>query len=297
MSNGITSSLLIKELREKTDAGIMDCKKALADANGDINLAVDLLRKKGLAMAIRRSDRVANEGAIAVNLSGDNKSAAIVELNSETDFVSRNDKFQQLIKRLANIAYDLPDEILQDVEVFKNTKIGDMLIQDLIYEVASVVGENITLRRVSRVRVKDGIVAAYVHNLIGDHVGKVGVIVAIESTGDKRKLAEFGKQVAMHIAAFKPDSLDIAGLNNAVVEKERSILYEQAQGSGKSAEIIEKMIGGRLQKLYQEVVLLEQPFVMDNKQSVKDVMMRLGKEIDAPVTVTSFVRFGLGEKS
>lgn len=290
------SSALIKELREKTSAGIVDCKKALVEAKGDIGAAVDLLRKRGIASAAKKSCRVAKEGAVAVHLSDDGMEGAIVELNSETDFVSKNDRFQSLIKKLVRAVHGFGEGAFGGVEAFHDSMLDGATVRDIIAEQIAVIGENIALRRADKVMVRqNGTVAMYVHNAMGDCIGKVGVLVVIESSGDRKKLAEFGKKIAMHVAAFKPEALTIADVDQSVVEKEREILREQACSSGKSADIVEKMIDGRLRKLYKEIVLLEQQFVMDNSRTVNDVVNDFSKEIGAPVAITSFVRFGLGE--
>lgn len=282
---------LVKDLREKTGAGMMDCKKALVECKGVFDEAVDWLRKKGLSAAAKKSGREAAEGLIALAVDG--KKAAILELNAETDFVARNDKFQNLAHNIVKVAL----KSNKDVDQLKEEKYpeGNQTVAEAITDHIAVIGENMNLRRVNYVQSNDGIIASYVHNAIADGLGKIGVLVALESAGDKNKLAELGKRIAMHIAAARPESLDIASVNSENLEREKQIFAEQARNSGKPDSIVEKMVEGRVKKYYQEVVLLEQIFVMDNKTTISQVLLDSAKEIGAPISISSFLRFELGE--
>jgi len=283
------TAALVKELREVSGAGMMDCKKALSENDGNLESAVDWLRKKGLAAAAKKAGRVAAEGLVAV-VPGDKK-AVLVEVNSETDFVARNDKFQDFVSATAKKAMDVAD-----LEALKNAKLPDgPTVAEKLTQLVATIGENMNLRRMESLSVKDGVVATYTHNAIAPNMGKIGVLVALESTGDKAKLAAIGKQIAMHIAHSNPQALDIASVDPAAVERERAILTEQAQGSGKPAEVIAKMVEGRLRKFYEQEVLLEQTFVIDNENQVKKVVENAAKEVGAPVKLTGFARFALGE--
>jgi elongation factor Ts len=282
---------LVKELREKSGAGMMDCKKALVECGGDFESAVDWLRKKGLSAAAKKSGREAAEGLVAVAVNA-NK-AAVVELNAETDFVARNDKFQALARNVAKVA--LTSGV--DVEQLKNEAYpeGSQTIASAITDHIAIIGENMNLRRVSYLNVTNGVISAYVHNAISEGLGKIGVLIALESTGDKTKLADLGKRIAMHIAAARPESLDTSSVKPESLEREKQIFAEQARNSGKPENIIEKMVEGRIKKYYQEVVLLEQIFVMDNKTPISQVLVEAAKEIGAPVTISGFLRYELGE--
>lgn len=282
---------MIKELRETSGAGMMDCKKALEESKGDAEAAKDWLRKKGLAAAAKKSGRVASEGLIGIYEAG-NK-AAIIELNSETDFVAKNDKFQDLVEKVSEYAL----EVNGDIEKLKNFKCPKekKTVADVITSSIAVIGENLSLRRSASLEVKEGIIATYVHNAQKPNLGKIGVLVALDSSGDKEKLKALGKQVAMHVAATKPESLDIEGLDADSVARERAIYADQARASGKPEEIIEKMVEGRVRKYYEQVVLLEQPFVIDGKTKVSQVLKDSEKDIGAPVKISGYVQFTLGE--
>jgi len=281
---------LVKELREVSGAGMMDCKKALMENSGDLEAAVDWLRKKGLAAAAKKAGRVAAEGLVAV-VSGDKK-GVLVEINSETDFVARNDQFQGFVSTAAKLAIDAPD-----LEALKNAKLpdGSQTVAEKLTQLVATIGENLNLRRMATVSVKDGVVATYMHNATAPNMGKIGVLVGLESTGDKAKLAALGKQLAMHVAAANPTALDIKSVSTADLDRERSVLAEQARASGKPEEIIAKMVEGRLRKFYEDVVLLEQLYVIDGESRVKQVVEKAAKEIGAPVTLTGFARMALGE--
>ncbi|SNS99121.1 MULTISPECIES: translation elongation factor Ts [unclassified Azospirillum] len=285
------TAALVKELREKTGAGMMDCKKALAETAGDTEAAVDWLRKKGLAAAAKKSGRVAAEGLVGVAANG--VVGAAIELNAETDFVARNDAFQGAVTTVAKLAV----ESNGDIESLKATAYpgtGRTVAEELTHLVATI-GENMNLRRIAKLEVKDGIVASYVHSALVPGLGKIGVLVALESTGDKAKLADLGKQIAMHVAAARPEALDIADVSTANLDRERAVLVEQARASGKPENIIEKMVEGRIRKYYEEVVLLEQLYVIDGETKIRKVVEAAAKDVGAPVTLTGFVRFQLGE--
>ena len=285
------TAAMVKELREKTGAGMMDCKKALTETDGDIEVAVDWLRTKGLAAAAKKSGRVAAEGLVAALTSG--TVGAVVELNSETDFVARNDEFQGFVRTLAELSLSNSDD-LDAIKALDYPDTGRTVEEQLTHNIATI-GENMNLRRAARLKVGSGAVVPYVHNAVASGLGKIGVLVALESSGDADKLSDLGKQIAMHVAAAAPQSLSTDDLDPASVERERSVLVEQAKDSGKPDEIIEKMVEGRLRKFYQEVVLLEQTFVVDNETKIAKVVENAAKEIGAPVTLTGFVRFQLGE--
>lgn len=280
----------IRELREKTGAGMMDCKKALGETNGDMEAAVDWLRKKGLAAAAKKSGRVAAEGLVAVYTDG--SKGAVVEVNSETDFVARNEKFQELVEAVVKVAIDHKDMDSVKKAAFPGT--GRNVEEEVSTAVGSI-GENLVFRRAGFLQVDGGVVASYVHNAVKPGLGKIGILVGLKSTGDKEKLSALGRQIAMHIAAARPESLDVTSLDKALIERERQIFSEQALASGKPANIVEKMVEGRLRKYYEEVVLLEQVFVIDGKQKVAEVVKAAEKEVGAPVALTGFVRLQLGE--
>jgi len=285
------TATLVKELREKSGAGMMDCKKALIECSGNFEEAVDWLRKKGLSAAAKKSGREAAEGLIGIAVEG-NK-AAVIELNAETDFVARNDKFQNLTRNVVKIAISGN----HDLEQLKNAAYPDssMNVQDAITDHIATIGENMNLRRVGHLHVDNGVVASYVHNSISDGLGKIGVLVALESTGDKQKLLDLGKRIAMHVAAARPESLDTSSVDPAALEREKQIFIDQARASGKPENIIEKMVEGRVKKYYQETVLLEQIFVMDNKTPISQVIADAAKEIGAPIVLKGFLRYELGE--
>jgi elongation factor Ts len=284
------TAALVKELREKTGAGMMDCKRALGEVAGDIEGAVDWLRKKGLAAAAKKSGRVAAEGLVGVATRG--TIGAVVEVNSETDFVARNDAFQDFVRKVAGLALDEGD--VEAIRAVAFPGAGRSVAEHLTHLVATI-GENMNLRRVRRLAVKQGSVVSYVHNALTVGLGKIGVLVALESSGDGEKLAALGKQLAMHIAAANPLFLDIAAVDQASLDRERDVLREQARASGKPEAIIDKMVEGRLRKYYEEVVLLEQIFVIDGETRIAKVVETAAKQIGAPVTVVDFVRFALGE--
>ncbi len=285
------SAALVKELRDKTGAGMMDCKKALAEAGGDMEAAVDWLRKKGLAAAAKKSGRVAAEGLVGV--AADGTIGACVEVNAETDFVARNETFQGFVTKVTDIALKTGGDVeALKTQAFPGT--GRTVAEELTHMVATI-GENMNLRRSARLTVSDGVVASYMHSALAPGLGKIGVLVALESTGDKAKLAELGRQIAMHVAAARPEALDIADVDASALERERNVLAEQARASGKPEDIIQKMVEGRIRKYYEEVVLLEQVFVVDGETKIRKVVENAAKTVGAPVKLTAFVRYALGE--
>lgn len=286
----VTASM-VKELRDKTGAGMLDAKKALVENNGDMEAATDWLRTKGLATAAKKAGRIAAEGLVAIAVQG-NK-GAVVEVNSETDFVAKNDLFQEYVCDAATVALQNNGDV-SGMEVFQCPKTNKSF-KDRLTDLIAKIGENMTLRRAKAIEVKDGVIASYTHNAAAPNVGKIGVLVALESTGDKAKLSELGKQIAMHIAASAPQFKTIAEVSSESLEREKAIFAEQAASSGKPANIIEKMVEGRVRKYYDEVVLEEQAFIMDTEKKVKQVVAEAAKEIGAPVELKEFVLFKLGE--
>jgi elongation factor Ts len=283
------SASLVKQLREMTGAGMMDCKKALGETAGEIDAAVDWLRKKGLSAAAKKAGRVAAEGLVAVVVDG--KEAALVELNAETDFVARNEEFQAFLREVAPLAVKV-----KDIEGLKAAKMKDgRTVEEALTQLIAKIGENMTLRRLERLSVDNGVIASYVHNAVAPDLGKIGVLVALRSTGDASKLAPVGKQIAMHVAAAGPQSVSVDALDPAAVARERAVLIEQAKASGKSQEIAEKMVEGRLRKFYEDVVLLEQLYVIDGESRVKKIVADLAKTAGAPVEIAGFRALKLGE--
>ena len=285
------TAALVKQLREMTGAGLMDCKKALAETNGDIEAAVDLLRTKGILKAGKKADRVAAEGLVGVASSG--KTAALVEVNSETDFVARNVEFQAAVRSIANVA--LANKGDAEKTLHAPAPDGSGTIGEMLVTLVAKIGENLGLRRANALEVNDGVVASYIHNTAADGMGKIGVLVALESSGDKARLNDLGRKVAMHVASARPLAATTAELDPAVVDKERQILIEQAKESGKPANVIEKMVEGRLRKFYQESVLVEQAFVMDPDTTVGKFIEHAAKEFGVPVQLKGFVRYEVGE--
>jgi len=284
------TAALVKELREKSGAGMMDCKKALAETNGDMDAAVDWLRTKGLAAAAKKSGRVAAEGLVAIAVDG--TKGSVVELNAETDFVARNSEFQAFASTLARLALGVDNIDGLKAADFPGT--GRNVADELTQKIATI-GENMSLRRMETLSVGSGSVVSYIHNATAEGLGRIGVLVALESTADKASLDGLGKQIAMHIAATSPASLSISDLDPEAVARERDVLIEQAKASGKPQEIAEKMVEGRMKKYYQEVVLLEQTSVIDGETRIADVVAKAGKDAGADVALTGFVRFNLGE--
>lgn len=285
------TAALVKELREKTGAGMMDCKRALGDSNGDIEAAVDWLRKKGLSAAAKKAGRVAAEGLIGV--ATHNTAGALVEVNSETDFVARNAAFQSFVRAVAELAVAGDGEL----ETLTRTPypVTGRTVEEELTHLIGTIGENLVVRRSTRISVAEGGVFSYMHNSLGPGLGKIGVIVALESTASPGALADLGRQLAMHVAATSPLYLDIASVPPAALERERGVLREQARSSGKAEGIVERMVEGRLRKFYEEVVLLEQVFVVDQETRISKVIENAAKAAGAPIAVTGFARYALGE--
>ena len=280
----------VKELREKSGAGMMDCKKALNETNGDMDSAVDWLRTKGLAAAAKKSGRVASEGLVAASVS--DGVGALIELNSETDFVSRNNEFQNFAKTLADIALGVDD--LDALKAADFPGAGRTVEEELTQKIATI-GENMSLRRMQKISVDAGLVVPYIHNAVAEGLGRIGVLVGLSSAADRTSLAALGKQLAMHIAATSPASLSVDELDPSMVQRERDVLIEQAKASGKPQDIAEKMVEGRMRKYYEEVVLLEQIFVVDGETKVKAVIEMAAKDAGSSIALTAFSQFNLGE--
>ncbi len=280
---------LVKELREKTGAGMMDCKKALIENEGNIDNAIKWLRTKGLSTAAKKSDRVAAEGLVAVCVK--DKTGVIIEVNSETDFVSRNSLFQNLVSDLASVAIKNHNiDALKLAKMENGKSVSDQLVESI-----SSIGENLTLRRVAAIEVNEGVVASYVHNGIAVGMGNIAALIGLESTGDKNKLEQLGKQLAMHVAASNPQVLSKEDVNAKDIENEKEIFIEQSRSSGKPDNIIEKMVEGRIRKFVEEIALLEQIFIIDGKSKVREIIEQAAKDIGAPITISKFVRFKVGE--
>ncbi len=284
------TAALVKQLRDKTGAGMMDAKKALVENNGDIEASADWLREKGILKAAKKADRIAAEGLIGVASNG--KSAALVEVNSETDFVARNEGFQKAVREVAELALANNGDVLKLAHA--TSSMGGT-VNEMLQSLVATIGENMTLRRSAAISVSEGVVATYIHNQAADGMGKIGVLVALESPGDASRLMDLGRKVAMHIASMKPLAATTAELDPATVEKERQILTAQAAESGKPANVIEKMVEGRIRKFYQESVLVEQAFVMDPDVTVGKFIENAGKNMGAPVKLKGFLKFEVGE--
>ncbi|WP_322990787.1 translation elongation factor Ts [Hoeflea sp.] len=285
------TAAMVKELRDKTGAGMMDCKKALAETNGDMEAAVDWLRAKGIAKADKKSGRTAAEGLIAVASEG--TSAIVVELNSETDFVARNDGFQDLARSIANVALTT-DGSADAVSAATVPSTGKSVV-DTVKDAIAHIGENMSFRRSAKLSVDNGVVSTYVHNAVADGLGKLGVLVAVRSTGKPEALAAIGRQVAMHIAATNPLALTSDDVDKDIADRERSVFIEQARESGKPDNIIEKMVEGRMRKFFEEVALMSQAFVINPDQTVAEAVKAAEADAGAPVEIAGFVRFQLGE--
>ncbi|MCZ8183297.1 MAG: translation elongation factor Ts [Beijerinckiaceae bacterium] len=285
----ITASM-VSELRQATGAGMMDCKAALTETGGDIEAAVDWLRKKGLAKAAKKAGRVAAEGLVGIAVSGTR--GVVVEVNSETDFVARNEQFQELVRSVAGVALGGNG----DVEALKNAAHpAGGTVQEAVANAVATVGENMTLRRVGLLGVSQGVVASYMHNSVGDGLGKIGVLVALESSGNAEALQAIGRQVAMHIAATNPQGLDGNSIDPAIVERERAVLADKARASGKPEAVIEKIVESGIKSFFKEVTLVDQPFVHDSSKTVAQAVNEAAKAAGAPVVLKGYLRFGLGE--
>ncbi|MBO6674409.1 MAG: elongation factor Ts [Rhizobiales bacterium] len=281
----------VKELRETTGAGMMDCKAALVETGGDMEAAVDYLRTKGLARAAKKASRVAAEGL--VGLFADGKQAAMIELNSETDFVARNEQFQGLVMGVAKTALGTDGSV--DAVQAATLDGSDKTVEASIKDAVATIGENMNLRRVAKLSVNEGVVASYVHSAVAPGLGKIGVLVAMESSGNQEALAGIGRQVAMHVAATTPLSLSVDDMDPAVVERERHVFSEQARESGKPENIIEKMVEGRIRKFFEESVLLNQSFVMNPDVTVAQAIKDAEGDVGAPINMTAFALFKLGD--
>ncbi|MEE8270190.1 MAG: translation elongation factor Ts [Alphaproteobacteria bacterium] len=285
------TAALVKELRDKTSAGMMDCKKALVESDGDLNAATDWLRKKGIAAATKKSGRTASQGLVGVAVAG--RMGAIVEVNSETDFVPLNPEFQRFVTTLAGVALELGG----DVETLRAASYPGtgQAVADELTDLIAKIRENMTLRRAGRLEVGAGVVARYVHGPVATDLGKIGVLVALESPGDAAKLEALGKQLAMHVAAARPEVVSVDQVDPAALDHERAVLAEQARVGGKPEDIVQKIVEGRLRKYYEDVVLLEQVWVIDGESRVNQAIEVAATEIGAPIAVAGFIRFALGE--
>jgi len=283
------TAALVKQLRDMTSAGMMDCKKALNETDGDIEAAVDWLRTKGIAKADKKAGRIAAEGLVAV--ATEPKNGALVEVNSETDFVARNENFQAAVAEVATLALSVnSDEDLANAK----TSSGET-VTGFLTTLVGKIGENMNFRRMARLSVSNGVVAGYIHNAVVSNMGKIGVLVALESSGDEAKLTDLAKKIAMHVAATSPLALTVDDLDPAVVAKERDALSSEARESGKPEAIIEKMVDGRMTKFFKESVLMTQVFVMDGERSIEQVIADEAKTLGADITMTGYVRMALGD--
>jgi len=281
---------MVRDLRDKTGAGMMDCKNALAETNGDVEAATDWLRKKGISKAAKKAGRVAAEGLVGVAVGGD--AGALVEVNSETDFVAKNDQFKEFVKRAAGLALEEGG----DVEKLLARPYADgASVQHTLTELIAKIGENMSVRRAVAIAVNPGVVSAYVHNPASPELGKIGVLVALKSSADKAKLAALGKQIAMHVAAAAPLALTPEHLPKDVLDRERAVQADVARQSGKPENVVQKMLEGRMRKFYEETVLLNQTFVIDGETQISKVLEKASKDLGAPVEIAGFVRFQVGE--
>ena len=283
------TAAMVKDLRESTGAGMMDCKAALTETGGDMTAAQDWLRKKGLSKAAKKAGRVAAEGLIAAVTKG--TKGVVVEVNSETDFVARNEHFQGLVKMIGQVALDVGS----DVEKIKAAKVGAITVADAINDTIAKVGENMTLRRAASLSVSQGAIGTYVHNAVTDGLGKIGVIVALESAGKTDELTALGRQLAMHVASANPQALDPAGLDPANVKREKDVLADKFRQQGKPEAMIEKIVESGLKTFYKEVCMLEQPFIFDDKKTVAQAVKETEGKVGGPIKITGFVRYALGE--
>ncbi len=283
------SAQLVKELRERTGAGMMDCKGALNDTGGNMEQAVDLLRKKGLAKAAKKAGRIAAEGLIGVAVEA--LRGVVVEVNSETDFVARNDLFQGLVKIIANVALTVGG----DVERIRAAKVGNLTVNDAIADTIAKIGENLSLRRAASLSVGKGVMASYVHNSVDEGLGKIGVIVGLESIGKSDALARFGRMVAMHVAASNPQALDSSGLDPDIVRREKEVLADKYKAQGKPAHVVDKIVESGLKTFYKEVCLLDQAFIHEPDKTVAQAIKDIEVNIGSPIKITGFVRYALGE--
>ena len=280
---------MVKELRERTGAGMMDCKAALQETEGAMEQAVDLLRKRGLAKAAKKAGRIAAEGLIGVVV--EDSKGVVVEVNSETDFVARNDLFQGLVKMIANVALTVGT----DLEKIKASKIGDMTLAEGIADTIAKIGENMSLRRASSLSVASGVIGSYVHNSVEQGLGKIGVLVALESTGKGEELKQFGRMIAMHVAASNPQAIEAAGLDPDLVRREKEVLADKYRSQGKPPNVIDKIVESGLKTFYKEVCLLDQAYIHDPDKTVSQAIKDSEGKVGAPIKLTGFVRYALGE--
>jgi len=283
------SAQMVKELRESTGAGMMDCKAALTETSGDMTAAQDWLRKKGLSKAAKKAGRVAAEGLIGIKVAG--AKGVVVEVNSETDFVARNDLFQGLVAMIADVALSVGT----DIEAIKAAKVGAITVADAITDTIAKVGENMTLRRAAALAVSKGAIGTYVHNSVTDGLGKIGVLVGLESPGQTDELVALGRQLAMHVASANPQALEPAGLDPEVVKREKDVLADKFRQQGKPENMIEKIVESGLKTFYKEVCMLEQPFIFDDKKTVAQAVKEAEGKVGGPIKITGFVRYALGE--
>jgi elongation factor Ts len=283
------SASLVKELRDKTGAGMMDCKMALTEVKGDIEAAIDWLRKKGLSKAAKKAGRIAAEGLIGIEVSG--KTGSVVEVNSETDFVARNEQFQETVTNIVSLAGKAGGDVTKLLAMTYPGK--KITVEEQVKELIATIGENMTLRRLAKLQVKQGFIATYVHNAVGEGLGKIGVLVALDSTGDVSQLATLGRQIAMHVAATNPLALDASGVDASTIERESAILREK--NAGKPDHVLQKIVESGLKTYYKEVTLLEQSFVHDPSKTVAQVLKEAEAKAGKPVSIKGFVRFALGE--
>jgi elongation factor Ts len=283
------SAAMVKELRDQTGAGMMDCKAALSETAGNLEAAVDWLRKKGLSKAAKKAGRMAAEGLVGVAVRP--TKGILVEVNCETDFVARNDLFQGLVKMVADAALDAG----ADVDKILAAKAGGITISEAIADTIAKVGENMSLRRAAELSVGKGAIGSYVHNAVSDGLGRIGVLVALESTGNSDELKAFGRMVAMHVASANPQAIDPSGLDRAAIEREKAVLSDKATAQGKPANVIDKIVESGLKTFYKEVCLLDQGFIFDDKKSVAQAVKEAEAKAGAPIKVAGFVRFALGE--
>ncbi|ARQ01638.1 translation elongation factor Ts [Pseudorhodoplanes sinuspersici] len=284
----ITASL-VKDLREQTGAGMMDCKAALTETKGDVEAAIDWLRKKGLAKAAKKAGRVAAEGLVGISTAP--QKGAIVEVNAETDFVARNDHFQGLVKLIADAALSTGG----DIEKLKAAKVGTMTVDEAIAHAIATIGENMSLRRTAALSVGQGVIGTYMHNSVSEGLGKIGVMVALESPGDVQELSAFGRLVAMHVAAANPIAVDPAGVPADVIEREKAVLADKAKAQGKPANVVEKIVESGLKTYFKEVCLLDQPFIHETDKTVAQAVKAAESKAGGPIKVVGFVRYALGE--
>jgi len=280
---------MVKELRERTGVGMMDCKAALQETAGAIEQAVDLLRKRGLAKAAKKAGRIAAEGLIGVAM--EDSKGVVVEVNSETDFVARNDLFQGLVKMIANVAL----AVGPDVEKIKAAKVGDITLAEAIADTIAKIGENMSLRRASSLSVANGVIGSYVHNSVEQGLGKIGVLVALQSTGKGEELKRFGRMLAMHVAASNPQAIEASGLDPDLVRREREVLADKYRSQGKPPNVIDKIVESGLKSFYKEVCLVDQAYIHDPDKTVSQAMKDSEGKLGAPIKVTGFIRYALGE--